>query len=76
MTMLKAVKYKPCLIFPVCQKKSAEFTDSTHTIYWPAKTEQKVASSWNSYLYICQYQIHSNINNACLSWHSQNVLHK
>ena len=30
---IKALKYKSCLSFRLCQKKIVEFTDSTHTIY-------------------------------------------
>ena len=33
MTMLKVLKYKPCISFRACQKKFVEFTDLTHTIY-------------------------------------------
>ena len=36
MTLLKALKYTPCLSFWACQKTIVEFTDSTHIIYWPA----------------------------------------
>ena len=30
---IKALKYKSCLSFRTCQKKIAEFTESTYTIY-------------------------------------------
>ena len=45
MTMLKANKYTPSHSFWACQNKIVEFTDSTHIIYWPAKTGKKVANS-------------------------------
>ena len=41
MTIPEALKYTTCLSFWVCQKKIAEFTDSTHIIYWPAKKIKK-----------------------------------
>ena len=44
MTMLKAIKYTPSNSFWACQNEIVEFTDSTHIIYWPAKTAQKVAN--------------------------------
>ena len=42
--MLKAIKYIPSHSFWACQNKIFEFTDSTHIIYWLAKTAQKVAN--------------------------------
>ena len=36
MTLLKALKYTPCLSFWACHKAILEFTESTHIIYWPA----------------------------------------
>ena len=52
---IKALKYKSCLSFPACQKKIVEFTDSTHTIYWPTNIAKKAANCWNKSFYICQY---------------------
>ena len=68
---IKALKYKSCLSFRTCQKKIVEFTDSTHTLCWPTNIAKKAASCWNKSFYICQYQIPSNINNVCVSWHFQ-----
>ena len=42
-------------IFKHVKNKIVEFTDSTNTIYWPAKIAQEVASSWKWSFYICQY---------------------
>ena len=52
---IKALKYKSCLSFRACQKKIVEFTDSTHTIYWPTNIAKKAANCWNKSFYICQY---------------------
>ena len=52
---IKALKYKSCLSFRTCQKKFFEFTDSTHTIYWPTNIAKKAANCWNKSFYICQY---------------------
>ena len=52
---IKALKYKSCLSFHACQKKIVEFTDSTHTIYWPTNIAKKAANCWNKSFYICQY---------------------
>ena len=51
----KALEYKSCLSFPACQKKIVEFTDSTHTIYWPKNIAKKAANCWNKSVYISQY---------------------
>ena len=52
---IKALKYKSCLSFCACQKKIVEFTDSTHTIYWPTNIAKKAANCWNKSFFICQY---------------------
>ena len=41
---IKALKYQSCLSFRTCQKKIVEFTDSTHTIYWPTNIAEKAAN--------------------------------
>ena len=52
---IKTLKYKFCLGFSACQKKIVEFTDSTHTIYWPKNTAKKAAGSWDKSFCVCQY---------------------
>ena len=73
---IKALKYKSCLSFRACQKKIVEFTDLTHTIYWPTSIAKTAANCLNKSFYICQYYIPSNINNVCVSWHFENVINK
>ena len=67
---IKALKYKSCLSFRACQKKIIEFTDSTHTIYWPTNIDKKIANCSNKLLNTFQYK-------QCLyCWHFQNVMNK
>ena len=46
MTILKALKYTPCLSLWACQEKIMDFTDLIHIIYWPAKIAQKEANTF------------------------------
>ena len=46
MAILKAFKYKSFLSLQACQKKTVEFTYSTHAIYWPTNIAKKEANSW------------------------------
>ena len=41
MTIVKTLKFKPCLKFRACLKKIVEFTDSTHAIYKNSKNSLK-----------------------------------
>ena len=68
MTILKAFKHKAFHNFWVCQKKNVEFTDLTHTIYWPAKTDKKD----NLSTYVSTKYIR---NNVCVYWHFPNEMH-
>ena len=43
---IEALKYKSCLSFHACLKNCVEFTDSTHTIYWPIYMATKAANCW------------------------------
>ena len=66
MTILKALKYKPFHSFWVCHKKIVEFTDLSHTIHWPAKTDKEDDLDNVSTIYIS--------NNVWVSWHFPNVI--
>ena len=44
-TILKTVKYKPCLSFQACQKEIVEFSYSTQKIYWPTNLAKKAANN-------------------------------
>ena len=57
----------------VKKKKTVEFTDSTHTIYWPTTKAKKAANSWKK-SFCLRTKIPSNISNVCVSWHFQNVI--
>ena len=67
----KALKYKPFPSFQACQKKIVEFTDLTHTFYWPAKIDKKDILD-NLSIYVSTKHIP---NNAGVCWHFQNVMH-
>ena len=71
MTILQALKYKPFHSFWACQKKVMEFTDLTHTIYWPVKTDKKYNLD-NLSTYVNTKYIP---NNVCVSWHFPNGIY-
>ena len=52
---IKALKYKSCHSFPACQKKTVDFTDLAHALYWTTNIVKKAANCWNKSFYICQY---------------------
>ena len=72
MTILKALKYKTFQSFWGCQKKVMEFTDLTHTIYWPAKTENKKDNLDILSIYVSTKYIPKNVS---VSLGFPNVMH-